>query len=214
MHPFVSTVDARRLFVASIIARLPEEMLSIGLLVHVQHLTGSFAAAGVVTGVYAIGVGVGGPLLGRLVDRRGQTSVLLASAGASALMLVTIAALPAGSPLGLPIALATGIGFATPPVGACLRAQLPALLSHPDAVRRAFALEASILELTYISAPRSRFASVRCGRPARLLWSAASSCSPRRSHSRCNLPRVPSDRHRLARHRTAVRWARRRCGRL
>ena len=53
-------------------------MLSIGLLVHAQHLTGSFAAAGVVTGVYAIALGVGGPLLGQLVDRRGQTLVLVA----------------------------------------------------------------------------------------------------------------------------------------
>ena len=55
-------------------------MLSIGLLVHAQHLTGSFAAAGLVAGAYAVALGVGGPLLGRLVDRRGQTPVLLGDA--------------------------------------------------------------------------------------------------------------------------------------
>jgi hypothetical protein len=49
-------------------------MLSIGILVHTRHLTGSFAAAGVVTGVYAIALGVRGPLLGQHVDRRGPTS--------------------------------------------------------------------------------------------------------------------------------------------
>ena len=89
-------------------------MLSIGLLVHTQHLTGSFAAAGVVTGVYAIALGVGGPLLGRLVDRRGQTSVLLASATVAAALLVAIAVQPVGASLAVLLALAAGIGLADP----------------------------------------------------------------------------------------------------
>src|ERR687887_520705 len=54
-----STPGALRLFSISIVARLPLAMLSIGLLVHARHLTGSFAAAGVVTGVYAVALGVG-----------------------------------------------------------------------------------------------------------------------------------------------------------
>jgi len=41
--------SARRLLVISIVARLPLTTLSIGLLVHAQHLTGSFAAAGAVS---------------------------------------------------------------------------------------------------------------------------------------------------------------------
>ena len=128
-------------------------MLSIGLLVHARHLTGSFAAAGVVTGVYAIALGVGGPLLGQLVDRRGQTSVLLASATVAAALLVAIALQPVGASLATLLPLAAGIGLAEPPVGACLRTQLPALLSDPGAVRAAYALEASIVELTYIFGP-------------------------------------------------------------
>jgi MFS family permease len=114
MHSIASFAGARGLFATSIIARLPLAMLSIGLVVHVQRLTGSFAAAGVVTGVYAIGEGVGAPLLGQLVDRRGQTLVLLASASASAALLVAIAVLPTGAPLALLVALAAGIGVATP----------------------------------------------------------------------------------------------------
>ncbi|HEX3831981.1 MAG TPA: MFS transporter, partial [Solirubrobacteraceae bacterium] len=148
-----SSPGARRLFATSIIARLPPAMLSVGLLVHAQHLTGSLAAAGVVTGVYAVALGVGGPLLGRLVDRRGQTSVLIASASVAATLLVAIAVLPAGAPLAGLVALAAGIGLATPPVGACLRTQLPALLRDPSAVRAAYALEASIVELTFVFGP-------------------------------------------------------------
>ncbi|MFZ1997231.1 MAG: MFS transporter, partial [Solirubrobacteraceae bacterium] len=153
MHSLASSTGARRLFTISIIARLPPAMLIVGLLVHSQRLTGSFAAAGVVTGVYAIALGVGGPLLGRLIDRRGQTLVLLGSAGAAATLLVAIALLPAGASLAVLVALAAGIGLATPPVGACLRTQLPALLSDPGAVRAAYALEASVVELTYIFGP-------------------------------------------------------------
>ena len=141
------------MFATSILARLPLAMLSIGLLVHTRHLTGSFAAAGAVTGVYAIALGVGGPVLGQLVDRRGQTSVLLATATVAAALLVAIAVQPVGASLVVLIALAAGIGLAEPPVGACLRTQLPALLPDRSAVRAAYALEASVLELTYIFGP-------------------------------------------------------------
>ncbi len=153
MHSIASSAGARRLFAASIIARVPEAMLGIALVVHAQHMTGSFAAAGVVTGVYAIALGVGAPLLGGLVDRRGQTTVLLLSAGVAAAQLVTLGALPAGTPLAVLVALAAGIGFATPPVGACLRTQLPSLLPDSLSVRSAYAFEASVVELTWIAGP-------------------------------------------------------------
>ena len=153
MQSIAASANARRLFATSIIARLPLEMLSIALLVHTQRLTGSFAAAGSVTGVYAIALGIGGPLLGQLVDRRGQTTVLLASASVAAALLVAIAVLPPGTPLAILVALAAGTGLATPPVGACLRTQIPALLPDASAVRAAYALEASVVELTYIFGP-------------------------------------------------------------
>src|ERR1700722_8745597 len=153
MYSITSSVGVRRLFATSILARLPLEMLSIGLLVHAEHLTGSFAAAGVVTGVYAIALGMGGPLLGQLVDRRGQTSVLLASGTVAAALLVAIAVQPVGTSLAVLLPLAAGIGLAEPPVGACLRTQLPDLLSDPGAVGAAYALEASVVELTFIFGP-------------------------------------------------------------
>ena len=67
----------------SIVARLPLEMLSIGLLLHARHLTGSFAAAGVVEAAFAISLGIGAPLIGRAVDQSGQT--LFVGSGVSAL---------------------------------------------------------------------------------------------------------------------------------
>ena len=131
-----------RLLSLSIIARLPATMLSLGLLVHAQRLTGSFAVAGLVTGTYAAALGLGGPLLGRAVDRRGQTSVLMLSAAACAAALLALALLPVGA--GALVALAAAAGLATPPVGACVRGLLPA---------SAYAVEAAASELTWIAGP-------------------------------------------------------------
>jgi MFS family permease len=154
MRAIASSATARRLFVTSVIARLPLAMLSVGLMVHIQRLTGFFAAAGVVTAAYGIAVGVGGPVLGRLVDRRGgQTVVLLATGWIAGALLGAITLLPDHVSLVVLTVLAAGVGLATPPVGACLRAQLPSLLTDPSAVRAAYAFDTSIVELTWICGP-------------------------------------------------------------
>jgi MFS family permease len=153
MSTIASAPGALRLFGLSVAARVPLTMLSIALLVHAQRLTGSFAAAGLVAGAYAVALGVGGPVLGQLVDRRGQTSTLLASASASAALLVAVALLPAGAPFPALLGLAAAIGLATPPLGACLRTLLPGLLPDPAAVRAAYAVEATASELTWVSGP-------------------------------------------------------------
>jgi hypothetical protein len=153
MPAIASAPGALRLFAVSIVARLPVAMLSIGLLVHARHLTGSFAAAGLVAGAFAIALGAGGPLLGALVDRRGQTAVLVGGALVSGSALGAAAALPAGAPLPVLVALAAAVGAATPPVGACTRTLIPALLDEPEAIRAAYAAESAAVELTWIAGP-------------------------------------------------------------
>lgn len=148
-----STPGALRLLVASVAARLALPMLGVGLLVHARHLTGSFAVAGAVTGAYAVAEGVGAPALGRLVDRRGQTAVLLGSAGAAAVLLAVMAVLPVGAAPALLVVLAAGIGLATPPAGACVRSLLPGLIRDPDALRVAYAVDTTVLEVSWVSGP-------------------------------------------------------------
>jgi MFS family permease len=148
-----SSPGALHLTVVSVVARLPMAMLSIGLLVHAQRLTGSLAAAGLVAGAFAVSLGVGGPLLGRLVDRRGQTMVLIAAALVAGSALVATAVLPPGAPIAALVALAAMLGLSAPPVGACMRAILPAVVSDRDALRSAYAAESAAIELTWISGP-------------------------------------------------------------
>ena len=153
MNAIAATPGARRLITVSILARLPLTMVSIGLLLHAKHLTGSFAAAGAVDAAYAISLGLGAPLVGRAVDRSGQTAVLLASCAASAGMLGVVAALPVGTPLALLVAPACAIGCAMPPVGACLRALVPGLMPDATAARAFYAIDATAVELTWITGP-------------------------------------------------------------
>jgi MFS family permease len=153
MHAIASAPGALRLFVLSLVVRLPLTMLSIGLLVHTAHVTGSFAAAGAVTAAYGVALGVGGPVLGGLVDRRGQTLVLVASSAAAFPLLGAIAVLPVGAPVAVLVVLAAGVGLAEPPVGACVRALFPSLVTDPQALPAAYALDASASELTWIAGP-------------------------------------------------------------
>lgn len=141
------------LLAISLIARLPVAMLSIGLLVHTEHATGAYAAAGLVAGVFALAQGVGGPLLGRLVDRRGQTAILASCALVSGVALGATAALTTDAPLGARIALAIAAGATLPPVGACVRALLPTVVEDRGTLHRAYAMDAAAVELTWVVGP-------------------------------------------------------------
>ncbi len=151
--PLLAGPDGRALLAISILARLPLAMLSIAILVHVQQLTGSFAVAGLACSAYAICGALGSPALGRLIDRRGQTHVLLAGATLSALTLIVTGLLPADSPPALLIALAGTAGLATPPLEACVRTLLPAIVAGPSELPALFALESTLLEVTFVLGP-------------------------------------------------------------
>ena len=153
MKTLISSPGALRILAISIVARLPLAMLGIALLVHAVHLTGSYAAAGIVSGANAVALGVGGPLLGKLVDRRGQTAVLILGGCVSGTLLGAMASLPVGAPLPLLVALAVAIGLTVPPLGACVRALLPLLVPDPSAAPAVYAVETSAVEFTWVVGP-------------------------------------------------------------
>jgi MFS family permease len=128
-------------------------MFGIGLLVHAQRLTGSFGSAGLVTGAYALCSALSAPQLGRLVDRHGQTTVLVAGATLTALVLVIIGILPRSAPQALLVTLGGATGLATPPLAACVRTLAPAIVAEPDRLPTLFAFESTVLELTFILGP-------------------------------------------------------------
>ncbi|MFZ0388531.1 MAG: MFS transporter [Solirubrobacteraceae bacterium] len=149
----LSAPGARWLLASSIVARLPLAMFSIALLVHTQRLTGSFAVAGLVCSAYAICGAVSAPVLGRLVDRRGQTRVLAGGSALTAGFLICIGLLPAGTPAAGLIVLAACAGLTTPPLEGCVRTLLPNIAVRRSDLPALFALESTMLELTFVFGP-------------------------------------------------------------
>ncbi len=142
-----------RLFAASILARIPTTALGLVFVLRTKELTGSFTAAGVAAGMYALATAICGPTLGRLMDRRGPAGVLVGAAVVSAAALSAFAALPHGAPPAAVLACAAVAGAGTPPVGPCLRSLWPGLLGDPELAHAAFSLESAGLEITYIAGP-------------------------------------------------------------
>src|SRR3954467_15218582 len=96
MRRVLRTPGVLPLFLASCVARLPMGALGLLFVLHTQALTGSYARGGLVAAGYTLGLGASNPALARLVDRRGQTLVLLAGAPVCATAVATAAVLPAG----------------------------------------------------------------------------------------------------------------------
>ncbi|MDQ2940447.1 MAG: MFS transporter, partial [Actinomycetota bacterium] len=70
----------RQPLIGSLIGRLPIAALSLATVLMIRHATGSFAVAGVVVAAFAIAGAISLPVQGRLIDRLGQTRVLVVGA--------------------------------------------------------------------------------------------------------------------------------------
>jgi len=137
----------------SVLARLPIGALGLVLILRVRALGGSYAAAGVVAGAFMLGNGTSAPLLGRLIDRVGQTRVLVVGSAIASAAIGGLATLGHGVPLAVPIGLSALAGIAMPPLGGCVRVLLAELVSDPTERHAAFALEASTLEIVFLIGP-------------------------------------------------------------
>src|ERR671910_433264 len=144
----------RRLVLSGLLARLPMGMIGLALLLLVREQGGSYAAAGAVSGVYFVATAAGAPVSGRLVDRRGQARILFSRALIFPTLLACVCVLAlVDAPLGLIGGAAAAAGALMPPVGASLRALWPRMFADPDLRAAAYALEASLQEITFIVGP-------------------------------------------------------------
>jgi predicted MFS family arabinose efflux permease len=139
-------------YAASVVGRLPQGAIGIVLLLRTREITGSLAAGGAVAAAFGVAHGAGSPVLGRLIDRRGQAVVLVPGSLVAAAALLAFAALDDGAPALAAAALAVVAGAATPPVNSCIRALLSTIVA-PERRHRAFAIDSTMFELVYISGP-------------------------------------------------------------
>ncbi|MBK1785074.1 MFS transporter [Prauserella sp. ASG 168] len=140
--------------IASLLARLPIAMIGISALLFVQHETGSFAAAGLVSAGALVGVAAGSVIQGRIIDRFGPTRPLLVVTAMFVVAMTALAvAIEAHAPTPLLVTLAVGIGVTEPMTGSASRALWARLVPAGPAREAAFAYEAISMETFFILGP-------------------------------------------------------------
>ncbi|MEE4546849.1 MFS transporter [Streptomyces sp. V4-01] len=163
------TPGAAAFFLPASLGRVGIAMTSLSIVWLVHGATGTFAAAGLVGGAFALTDALVAPQLARLVDRFGQTRVLppalLGHAAAVALLLSLVAADASDALLALGGAL---VGASVPPLAAMSAARWAALLRTGRAgeLPTAFALESVSNAVGYLVGPASVSALAAAGHPA------------------------------------------------
>ena len=157
MSTYLAVLRAGRLGwleLATLIGRLPIGISGLALVLFLKEETGSFAAGGAVAGGMALGIGIGAPVMGRWVDRRGTGVLMLLATIHAGGILALVALGKADAPTALLVAVAVVTGCAFPPSPSVLRARFPALLrDRPELMQPAYALDSVLLELSFVTAP-------------------------------------------------------------
>ncbi|MCK8434207.1 MFS transporter [Streptomyces sp. D2-8] len=135
-------------------ARQPFAMLTISIVLLVQHTTGSYGAAGAAAAVTGVSMALFAPWSGRLADRYGQRTVLIPGVLLHALSGLTLTALALlDAPLWAVFVAAVPTGASVPQVGPMVRARWGVKLKDSPLMTTAAAFESVTDELTFVVGP-------------------------------------------------------------
>ncbi|MGV9451935.1 MFS transporter [Streptomyces sp. NPDC003635] len=135
-------------------ARQPFAMLTISIVLLVQHTTGSYGAAGAAAAVTGVSMALFAPYSGRLADRYGQRAVLIPGVLVHTLAGLTLTALAlADAPLWALFVAAVPTGASVPQVGPMVRARWGVKLQNSPLMTTAAAFESVTDELTFVVGP-------------------------------------------------------------
>lgn len=144
------TPGVARMIAAQLVARFPNGMTSLAILLHVEQQTGSYGAAGIVLAAASVGQAVAGPVTSRWMGAWGMRRVLTLTLIVCVLAVLGLALLPLGLPGYMAFALLAGLS--TPPVQAAVRTIYPKLVNAGQ-LTPLFSLDASLQEIIWIVAP-------------------------------------------------------------
>jgi hypothetical protein len=145
---------ARTPILGAAIGRLPIAGLSLATILLIRGETGSFAIAGAVEAAFAIAGAGSLPVQGRLVDRLGQTRVLLPISALCPLALVgLVLAAESGAGAVALVAIGAACGATVPALSSCMRTLWATLVADAILRQSAFALDATLLEVSFIVGP-------------------------------------------------------------
>jgi MFS family permease len=144
------TPGVARIIAAQLTARFPSGMLSLGFLLHMQHIFGSYGAAGLVLAATSVGQAVSGPLTSRWMGVWGMRPVLLLTTSICAVSLLTVALVPLPLVGYMVAGLVAGLSY--PPVQPAVRTIYPKMVNSRQ-LTPLFSLDASAQEIIWIAGP-------------------------------------------------------------
>ncbi|AUG79204.1 MFS transporter [Kitasatospora sp. MMS16-BH015] len=159
-----------RLLTGTLLGRLPAGMTALVIALALREAGTPYSRIGLATAAYAIAAAVGGPVLGRLVDRTGQPKVLLGSAvvaGGGYALLALAPGNGVAAPLGAAIA-----GLAMPPLEPCLRSLWPSVVEE-EQLDTAYAFDSASQQILYVAGPLAVAGISAVFGPSTALWTAA-----------------------------------------
>jgi len=139
-----------RIIAAQLTARFPSGMLSLAFLIHIEHLEGSYGAAGLVLAATSVGQAVSGPLTSRWMGIWGMRRVLVLTMAVCAVAICTIALVPMTVPMYMVVGLIAGLSY--PPVQPAVRTIYPKMVNSTQ-LTPLFSLDASAQEIIWIAGP-------------------------------------------------------------
>lgn len=143
----------RRWVLAVSVTRLCMTMMPFALLLAGEAALGSFSAGAWMTSVYSVGAALVAPFRGRTMDRRRLPEALHAPLLALAALCIAMAvAVALHAPLPVLLGLSLLLGVIPAGVGGAYRSLLPSFLA-PKAMAPAFAIDAVLIEMTWIGGP-------------------------------------------------------------
>ncbi|MFE7612021.1 MFS transporter [Streptomyces celluloflavus] len=146
------TPHTARLLGGTLLGRLPHGMAALGIMTFLRSEGAGYGVSGSLAALFGATVAVGQPLLGRTVDRRGQTWVMALGAlfsGAGFVLLAVVGR----EPLPVAVAAVALAGLAAPPLEGGMRALWPGLLKSEERVQAAYALDAAAQQILFALGP-------------------------------------------------------------
>jgi MFS family permease len=147
--------NVRRILLASLLCRFPTALVPLGAILLVKEKTGSFAFAGAVVGGLSLARAVTAPPKGLLLDKYGQSLVLLPTGVLNGASLAGLTFAADARSVGGMVAASLCAGSTTPPTTACARVLWPHLTKDAGLglTEQAYNLDAVFEETTLILGP-------------------------------------------------------------
>jgi MFS family permease len=145
---------SRTFSAAGFVGRFSIAVYPIGFVLLISIKTGHYGFAGTLSGIYVLSNGLGNPLLGRLVDRLGQSRVLIPGTLVHLAGVITIIALvQAEAPNWALIAPTVVVGLSYLPIGSLVRARWSYALAGQDELSTAYSFESALEEVIFTLGP-------------------------------------------------------------